>query len=239
MRGTKSTEGIVSFDMQLRDFEGAASCPGALGHLRDVVEAPLPQEHLQLLHDSNGFMALGGYLRLFGIGCGRCTDLSTWNDPQTWKFAWPSALSEFLCFGETGWGDQYAYRRSDLRVGDASVYVLDACEMQPEKIAPNFQTFFETEYRRQADAAYDSMTRAARKRIGSLRWDEHVVYVPSLLLGGEEKIENVMKMTARTSMIINGDLLTQLQSDPERDVDKLVSYEDEFGRSRMRVVWRN
>lgn len=44
------------------------------------------------------------------FGCWGVTELVEWNEPSTWKFAWPSTILEYLCFAETAWGDQYAYR---------------------------------------------------------------------------------------------------------------------------------
>jgi hypothetical protein len=69
----------------------------------------LPADHVELLKKSNGVTAYGGYFRLLSLG-----DMSSWNAPGRWKFAWPAHVAEYLCFGETAWGDQYAYRLVDL-----------------------------------------------------------------------------------------------------------------------------
>ena len=45
----------------------------------------------------------------FGLGKTAGIDAILWNGPEYWKFAWEGRCSEFWCFGETAWGDQYAY----------------------------------------------------------------------------------------------------------------------------------
>jgi hypothetical protein len=119
------------------------------------------------------------------------------------------------------------------------VFSLDAFEMQPEQVAESFSEFLDVEFLRQAASSYDSMTRAAKERLGPLGWNEHVTYVPSLLLGGAERIENVMKINARASMIINGDIATQSAAMPERSPASVDNYEDDYGRLRSRIIWRD
>jgi hypothetical protein len=199
----------------------------------------LPQDHIELLRMANGIAAYYGYFRLFGVDCVDCINLTWWNENETWKFAWPQHVRRYLSFGETAWGDQFAYDTEALARGDATVFLLDGFEMEAEPIAESFAGFLTAEFLRQAENPYDSMTRAAKERVGPLEWNEHVTYIPSLLLGGDERIENVTKMNARASMIVNGDIATQRAAAPERSPSFVENYEDDFGRLRTRVVWRD
>jgi hypothetical protein len=122
---------------RMRGAAGAQLCPRS----RPEDALLLPEAHAALLRD--GVSAIHGYVRLFGSGCRKCTDLSWWNVKSTWKFAWSGRVSPFLCFGETGWGDQYAYDIDALRRGDERVLLLDAFEMTPDEIAGSFEEFFE------------------------------------------------------------------------------------------------
>lgn len=116
------------------------------------------------------------------------------------------------------------------------MFLLDAFEMHPERIARTFSDFLTTEFSRQANEP-DSMTKHAANRIGPLSWNEHVTYLPSLLLGGEERVENIQKINARAGMIVNGDIAVQSAEEPDRAL-AFVETEDDVGRMRMRLVWR-
>jgi hypothetical protein len=222
----------------LRTFPGTHLCdPFARHSGTSPLSALLPGDHLEFLRLANGALAFHGYFRLFGSGCAECIDLEWWNDVETWKFAWPQPLSGYLAFGETGWGDPFAYDAQRLAAGDATVFLLDSFEMQPEELAGGFTEFLEDEFIRQAKSSYDSMTRAALTRVGPLDWDEHVTYVPSLLLGGDENPDHIQKMNARAAMIINGDIAAQSEAAADQLPTAIVPYEDEQGRPRMRILW--
>ena len=231
MRGAQLVTKILG-DPQV---SGAAGTPRA--ELRKQIGAlgiRLPASHEALLCASNGCTAFGGYFRVFSV-----ERLCRWNEPSLWKFAWPEAVRRFLCFGETGWGDQYAYRLDDLK-GDnpAHVYFLEALTLQPERLHDDFDTFMEKEFLGNAHRPYDSMLVAARERIGELSLDEHVQYVPSPLITGVEDPESVSRMPAVTAMTINGDLSRQLQGESfDRRVRNVDTYDDEMGRTRVRVNW--
>ena len=82
------------------------------------------------------------------------------------------------------------------------------------------------------------MTILARQKFGVLEAACHLVYIPSLLLGGSEDINNVVKLDARAAMICNGDVATGLEAAPEEKTLKEVqTYEDDLHRSRLRLVW--
>jgi hypothetical protein len=122
--------------------------------------------------------------------------------------------SKYLCFAETAWGDQYAYHIDELRKGVPCVYFLDCIRMTPEHRASSFYEFMEKEFIRTAKAPYDSLMRAARGKFGELEVETHLVYIPSVLLGGQDDIEHVQKMNARSAMICNGDIATQVDKWP-------------------------
>ncbi|HJQ41171.1 MAG TPA: SMI1/KNR4 family protein [Thermoanaerobaculia bacterium] len=225
----------------MRRLDGVGLCPELTTSSNELFASSsvrLPGDHIEFLKLANGALSCQGYVRLFGVACSGCTDLRAWNARDTWKFAWPQHVMRYLAFGETAWGDQYAYDVSALLHEDTSVFALDAFEMQPERIAATFSDFLRNEFLRQAAEPYDSMTERVLKRIGSLSWNEHVTYVPSLLLGGEERIENVQKINARAGMIINGDIATQSAEEPDRSPAAIETYTDDAGRTRVRLRWR-
>jgi hypothetical protein len=196
----------------------------------------LPEAHLQFLADSDGAETYGGYFRIFGG-----VALIEWNARETWRFAWPSVLDEYFFFGETAWGDQYAYRVADMRLGaDPPVYYLDAIMMSEGKgkLASSFVDFIENDFLRNSVAPYDEILVEARKKYGDLDVTQHIIYAPSPLITGAEHLEHVIVMPARAAMIANGDLATQLgdelQSRPIRGIEP---YEDELGRTRLKVIW--
>lgn len=188
-------------------------------------------------------MAYGGYFRLLPLAdrslVNWLVSIERWNQPSTWKFAWPHSVLDYVCFGETAWGDQYAYKLGDLDSGDsAPVYQLEGITMQPEVLASSFEEFMSNDFLRNARTPYDAMLVRARQKLGGLRCSEHLIYVPSLLLTGEEDIDHVSTMEAVSAMIVNGDMAVQLGNELEtRDVAGIDTYTDQDGRTRLKVVW--
>jgi hypothetical protein len=199
----------------------------------------LPDSLLALLRSSNGLSAFDGYFRVFSFGRGTPNDAVQWNNFEFWKFAWKGRCDDFWCFGCTAWGDQYAFRFDHLRRRKAAVFFLDSLAMTPEEIAPDFDTFFQKEFLRNAARPYDSMTLKAQEKFGALGDDALLVYSVSPLLGGEEHIANVQKMPRQTAMIFNGDVATQLDDGPEGgEIAGVEPYQDSRDRSRLRLVWK-
>ena len=197
-----------------------------------------PPSFVSVLEASNGMETFGGYFRLFGLCTTECIDACVWNETDYWKFAWQGRCSAYWCFGETGWGDQYAFDRAALNGAECRVYFLDALSMTSEVIASSFSEFFEKEFIRCAEEPYDVVIRKARQKLGQLEPDSHLVYVPSILLGGSEDIANVQKMNARAAMVCNGDIAVQLDAVPSQAVIKGVHpYMDESRRMRFKLEW--
>ena len=200
--------------------------------------APLPESHREILEKSNGIEVYGGYFRLFGVDSKESIDLLNWNEPDCWKFAWQDRCSGFLCFAETAWGDQFAYSLASLSHGSSEVYFLDALSMSGQVVAKSFDEFLKSEFLRSAREPYDLMIREARQKWESIEVNSHLVYVPSILIGGVEDIDNVQKISARSAMIFNGDIALQLDaSPPNRAVESVLPYEDELHRMRLKLQW--
>lgn len=198
----------------------------------------LPQAHIELLSTANGLLAWHGYFRLFGVLCKSCTDMLGWNKKTTWKFAWSTGVEGYLCFGETAWGDQYAYAIQELGPNaNPKVYFLDSFEMTPEVLSNSFDAFLREEFLRCAIKPYDVMIQEAYRKHGTLGWSQHITYVPSLLLGGKEVPDNISVLNARTSMIAAGDVASQLAGlDDASKVESLATYVDGEGRMRLKLI---
>ena len=223
--------------------EGVATHQGIEADLLTAFETEqgfhFPQDHGEILRWSNGIEAYFGYFRLFGIQSVASIDAVGWNNRDCWKFAWEDRCLSFWCFGETAWGDQYAYSIDSLHTGNAlQVYFIDCLSMTPAIIALSFAEFLEKEFLRNAQDPYDLMIPKAKKKLGSLEVESHLVYLPSILLSGEEHIDKVKKMNGRAAMICNGDMATQLDNGPPNgSVTGVESYEDTQHRLRLRLVW--
>lgn len=197
----------------------------------------LPTPHVELLACSNGVTAFGGFFRILGVGEG-LTTLETWNLRETWKFAWPRQVEEYLCFAEDAWGDQYAYRFDELSQPSPRVYWLESLSLEAEVWEPDFMTFLFDDFLRNAVEPWDMNMLHARRRFGDLPIEQHLVYSPSPLLCGETDPESIMLMSAHSAMIANGDLAREIgDATFEREVSHLEPFEDERGRMRLRVVW--
>ncbi len=198
----------------------------------------LPTDHRAALHESNGAQVFGGYFRLFGIGAEASTNLVKWNDPNLWKFAWDTRCSDYVCFAETAWGDQYAYNKTALMTGNTEVYFLDCLSMSATPLAATFSDFLRNEFIHCATDPYDALLKEARQILGELDTAEHLIYLPSPLLAGAEEITNVQRMNARSAMICNGDIAIQLDAGPaDGNVKAVLPYEDGEGRMRLQLTW--
>ncbi len=146
-------------------FEVLAASADDVGPVAVIGDCPpqaavsgFPQLHKDLLERLNGFTVYGGAFRLFGLRSELWADIDTWNRPETWRFAWDDRVSDFLMFGETAWGDQYAYRRSESgRLGE-EVYFLEATMLRNEIIANSFDEFLSNELARNSADPYDDHT---------------------------------------------------------------------------------
>jgi SMI1/KNR4 family protein SUKH-1 len=230
------------FVASIRRLEGATVGRPALAadveRLETTLGARLPGPHRALLLRANGVTAGWGYDRILGVRGARLA-IESWNDHETWKFAWPRPLDDYLCFAETAWGDEYAYRLRDLRRGVSAVHRLDhiLMERSDRPVAADFEVFLRDYFRAAETPRADVLD--ARAKAGDLAADEHVVVSPSPLRLGSSLPTSLSRMPARAAMIMNGDLATQLL-DPKnqgRDIASLEHYQDERDRPRVRVVW--
>jgi hypothetical protein len=168
--------------------------------------AVLPLDHARLLSLTNGLDAYGGYFRLFGLGPWSVRDMRRWNAGHGWRSAWDGRADGWWFFGETAWGDQYAYARGDDPfAADTTVYRLDACRLEPEAVAEDFGEFLAGELARSAMAPRDDATVAARERFGDIDPNQQLAYVPSLLLGGDDDLANVVTLGSREAMAAAGE----------------------------------
>jgi hypothetical protein len=207
----------------------------SLDNLETSHRIPLPADHCAALRQSNGAEIYGGYGRLFGVDTENSIDIARWNHPSCWKFAWNGRCSQYWCFAETAWGDQFAYNIDELRGGSGQVYCLDCLTMDPMIVASSFSEFMEEEF---IPSVMIPLTIEARRKFGQLYLGNHLVHFPSLLIGGTERIENIEKMPAQAAMICNGDIAIQVDAAPPgRRLVRMTTYEDEAKRPRLQFVW--
>jgi hypothetical protein len=110
--------------------------------------------------------------------------------------------------------------------------------MTPEIVASSFAQFLESEFLRISIAPYDVMMVRARDKLGDIDLENHLIYSPSLIIGGDEDINNIVILQARIAMIFNGDIASQLDAAPASSVIRaVVPYDDDVRRPRLRLVW--
>jgi hypothetical protein len=208
-----------------------------IDELEEAIAARLPAPHRALLVRANGIVAAHGYERLLGVGDAP-TSIGAWNAPSTWKFAWSLPLDEYLCFAESGFGDQYAYRLTELRRGGQSIHRLERHLMEPaeQPVAPGIESFLRQFFGRAQTPSHEIIE--ARAQVGNIGPAEHVIASPPPLVAGREPV-GLVRLPAAAAMILQGDLASQLldPANAERDVARVVQYQDNLGRSRLRVDW--
>jgi hypothetical protein len=204
--------------------------------LLDKVKDFLPPLHRELLVSLNGFTVQRGTLRLFGVGRGDDLDLDWWNREETWKFAWDDRVSRYLFFAATAWGDQYAYRLTDGGGLEPTVYFLEGTLLRPQPLSESFSEFAEKELLRVADSPYDSMTVKALATLGPIKPFEQWVFAPSIALGAEESLDNVVCLRSNVGMTFAGDIASALRASvPGSNPTAVEPWEDDQGRQRLRV----
>lgn len=228
---------------ELRNIEGVRLSKGFDRDFSSEVERKafsyLPPSHQIILSESNGIEAYGGYLRMFGLGVTDGVDGIDWNSERKWKFAWSGRANAYWCIAETAFGDQYAYRRAGNGLIDSeNVYFLDAYSMTATVLCSTFLEFLQNEFSRTARRPYDEKIHEARQRFGDLSPRQHVVYMPSPIIGGTEDISHALTMDSTAAMICHGDLATQLDDGPSGgQIRRIETYEDDAGRLRLRILW--
>jgi hypothetical protein len=199
----------------------------------------LPAVHLELLRSLNGLTVYHGAFRLLGVGRAEpALDLVAWNARETWRFAWDDRVDPYLIFGETAWGDQYAYRQGASGVLDQEIYFLEGTLLRPEVLAESFEEFMVNEFLRNARDPYDNLTIEVVQRRGSIDSGKHWAYAPSIALGGVESVDNAIEMPAITAMTFAGDVASALRaSRPGTSPTGVAPWTDDLGRPRLKVTF--
>jgi hypothetical protein len=198
----------------------------------------LPVHHQTILAATNGFEAFGGHYRMFGVGPASARDISGWNHFANWKFAWPTPLADFLCFGESSFGDQYAYRTTELTSGSITpkVYCFDGLEAHVQTTFSDFDDFLDGEVQTWVSGPKDDLILLAREKLGDVEPGEQLNFAPPLWLAPRAS-ERLVRLGARVNMVLNGDLFSQLAGAGERRVESLQPWTDKEGRPRMKVLF--
>jgi hypothetical protein len=214
---------------------GSHAGPGLVGEAG--AESALPASHLALLRMVNGVTVYHGMFRLLGVNRDdSCLDMGSWNASESWRFAWDERLDPYWIFGETAWGDQYAYWQEEDGTWGSRVFLLEANFMRPEVLEESFEEFIENDFLRNARDPYDSFVPEVVRRYGSISPADHWVYVPSLALGGVEDLDNVMKMPCNIAMIFAGDMAIAVRDSREEErASEVTPWVDDRGRQRLKV----
>jgi hypothetical protein len=212
----------------------AGATPQVLSLLNDSCGVNFPDAYKNLLLLSNGLEVYYGYDRLFGVASSSAIDAISWNKPETWKFAWPDSTADYWCFGESAWGDQFAFFVPEL-TGQPKVYLLDALTMTPRPVWSSFSEFFD-KFKQWAVSGGESQTIGAYKRFGPIETNLNLVFSPPLQISGNEDLANAMKLNAVAAMIVNGDVNTQL-NESDDDPIRVETFTDDHGRMRLRLIF--
>ena len=208
--------------------------------LESEVFQTLPADHQAVLTTMNGMTVAKGAFRLFGVRNEPYLDIGQWNAHETWRFAWGAYAANYLLFGESAWGDQYAYRTDENgKIFGPEVYLLDCVALGPEVLAGSFAEFLEREFLRNAREPYSPYTLEMIRRTDGIAAASHWVYTPSLALTGVEDLDTVVEMPAAMAMTIEGDIILSLDdAPPDAAPLGVVPWFDDMGRPRMRVLYQ-
>jgi hypothetical protein len=116
------------------------------------------------------------------------------------------------------------------------VYFLEATLLRAEPLAESFDDFAETELLRVAAKPYDSLTLGALDQHGPIAPSDLWTFAPSIALGGEESLDNVVRLPARDTMTMAGDIASAHRASvPGSWPTQAQPWVDEQGRQRLTV----
>jgi hypothetical protein len=193
----------------------------------------LPEPYREFLLATNGLTLLDHHLRLLGAA-----DLVRWNDAETWKHAWPRPPLDFICFGGTSIGDQWAWRLADLRISkDAAVTALDGFELAAAPIAASTTSFLRDVLPALATTQIDDLVALAHQRIGPLPKDSLLIAAPPAQFGVEGLVNRMRPMFDAGVMTTLGDVARQLEGQAGRRVTRFDTVIDDQGRPRLKLTF--
>lgn len=241
----------MSVENIIGQLKGAVGCncyeplPMSMLHeWEDRLGIQFPDSYREFLTLTNGCETNFGHYRLFGFDKSRSIDIVRWNEQDCWKYAWDGEPDKYWCFGETAFGDQYAFLLEELvNRNDAPVYFLGHISMTHTGAwSGSFATFLEKEFLRSTVAPYWARDIHAIQTIGPLDLSIHVMMIPSLLfrsMDDDGADADLQLMPARAAMICNGDLGVQWDAgcEEQKTVERVEPYVDGQGRARMRIIW--
>ena len=203
-----------------------------------------PEEYREFLQLANGCEAHYGHYRIFGFDPKRSIDAVRWNQSNCWKFAWDGAADDYWCFGETAFGDQYAFSLEELTNRNGPpVYLLGHISMTHTGAwNDSFAMFLEKEFLKSARNPYYDRDQRAYQILGPLDLGDHVIHVPPFLFfpPNDDRLQAELQvMPARAAMIANGDIGVQWDAGCEehKQVERVDPYMDDQGLMRLRIVW--
>jgi len=175
-----------------------------------------------------------GFYRFPGLETAPPYDVVTWNDPDTWRFAWPNLKESFFFFGLSAFGDAYAFDLEDI---DAGVIYFGAYAMDREIAADSFRRFKERHLFVLEQAPVDDAVLDLFDKYGECRWDQGFAGAPPPLFTPDDVPCMYEPIDMRFLMIMNGDIYSQYLQLPEGAVLVGIDTEmDRAGRLRLKLL---
>ena len=194
----------------------------------------LPESHLGLLRFTDGLSGAGGDIRVFGLGK-HVRDQVAWNAPNEWRFAHPNRGQGFWFVADDPWGGQFAYElgQDGQLAGERVVYLSP--DMTPGWTLPDFETLIDRGVVRKGNNPVDPEMAKVYARTGRIPPDKMVMPIPPVCFDGPPDWEREMAvMDARTAMIIQGDMTTELKK--VKHPKRMETFTDARGLTRIRLV---
>jgi Domain of unknown function (DUF1851) len=175
----------------------------------------LPADYLDLLAESNGFLAHGGAFRFFAYGEGRLVrDALAWN-----RAPWRSEYGDLLPAGTYIWaedvfGDQYGYTIEGGTFRLAK-FLCEGGELEPIPWQ-DVTTFLQREILSPQGKAVDmALVREALGAGLAPSVQEHLSFSLPLIYGGEYELSNLEVVDASAHLSLLGQMSRQNASLPE------------------------
>jgi hypothetical protein len=164
----------------------------------------------ELLATTNGFFAFDAGVQVFHGGSdGMGYDVTTWNEPKTWKYTYQGLADDLFCFGQDILGTQFAI------VARESVVRFNPETAEVTTIGTSLDDWAAWLLADPSVNATAGLAKVWQDSHGALQPGERLIPKQLLILGGQINLDNLVVKGAAECMRIRGTIAYQVHDLPD------------------------
>ncbi len=173
--------------------------------------APAWRQLADALGRMNGFFLFNAGVQVFRVGAeqGWGPELSTWNQPDTWKDTYQGLADDLFCFGQDLFGVQFAID------GGGQVVTMDPETGQRSALGTSLDEWAAWLSADPDDRGAATFAKAWQDKFGPLTPDQRLIPRQFFVTGGSYDFANLMVQDATVAMRIRGPIARQVHDLPD------------------------